>query len=490
VPTNRAMPRRRSLPVAALLVPAALVPVLAYAVSAGVMVHVAGIVHLVAVVAAGALAGAAAIVMSVFAVRRNDGRAVLLGFAFSVMAALLVFHALATPGVLIGENGLVQAAGALNVPLGGLILAASALPALRRPRSARTVLRVQAATLVALVAVGTAGLLVPSLIPALPAYESVPAEIVFAVGLVLLGVLAYRAARTFLLTRRVPDLLVAVGVVLLLGAEWGLLNTEMMDLGWWVAHALEVAGIGLVGIPAALDLRHATASRPLLGDLRAEAIVADEAAFLGGRVHALMVRLADKDRSTEGHTRRVATLAVQIGEQLDLPASRLRLLALGGLLHDMGKLSVPDEILNKPGKLTDEEFGVIRSHPGAGRDLLAELGGFPPLVLDLVESHHERLDGRGYPNRVPAGTLNLEVRVLTVADVYDALTADRVYREAWPAERAFALLDEDTGAAFDAECVAALRRVVAPERDDLGWRADLGAALEPLRPRVPRSRPA
>ena len=100
------------------------------------MVHVPPIVHLVTVGTAGALAAAAAITLSVIAVRRNDGRAVLLGFAFSVMAVLLVFHALATPGVLIGDNGLVQAAGALSIPLGGLILAASALPALRRPRSA------------------------------------------------------------------------------------------------------------------------------------------------------------------------------------------------------------------------------------------------------------------------------------------------------------------------------------------------------------------
>ena len=149
-----------------------------------------------------------------------------------------------------------------------------------------------------------------------------------------------------------------------------------------------------------------------------------------------MLRLAEKDGSTAGHTRRVATLAVQIGERLGLPADRLRLLALGGLLHDMGKLSVPDAILNKPGKLTDEEFDVIRRHPAWGRELLTELGGFPELVLELVESHHERLDGRGYPNGAEAAKLELEVRILTVADVYDALTADRVYREAWPAERA------------------------------------------------------
>ena len=133
----------------------------------------------------------------------------------------------------------------------------------------------------------------------------------------------------------------------------------------------------------------------------------------------------------------------------------------------MGKLSVPNEILNKPGRLTDEEFDEIRRHPSAGSELLAELGGFSPLVLDLVESHHERLDGNGYPNRRPAGELDLAVRILTVADVYDALTADRVYREARPAERALALLDEESGLAFDPDCVAALRSVVAPERPEL-----------------------
>jgi HD-GYP domain-containing protein (c-di-GMP phosphodiesterase class II) len=187
---------------------------------------------------------------------------------------------------------------------------------------------------------------------------------------------------------------------------------------------------------------------------------------LGGRVRAILIRLGDKDPSTEGHTRRVATLAVAIGERLDLPEGRLRQLALGGLLHDVGKLSVPNAILNKPGKLTDSEFAEIRRHPGAGRELLTELGGFPPLVLDLVESHHERLDGHGYPNGVPAGELDLAVRILTVADVYDALTADRVYRAAWSAERALALLEDETGTAFDSDCVTALRAVVSVEQPE------------------------
>jgi len=177
----------------------------------------------------------------------------------------------------------------------------------------------------------------------------------------------------------------------------------------------------------------------------------------------LLVRLGDKDPSTEGHTRRVATLAVQIGEQLGLPEGRLRQLSLGGLLHDIGKLSVPSEILCKPGKLTDQEFTEIQRHPVAGRELLKELGGFSPLVLQLVESHHERLDCAGYPNRVAAATLPLEVRILTVADVYDALTADRVYREAWSAESALELLRKDTGTAFDQVAVAALEATLGSQ---------------------------
>jgi HD-GYP domain-containing protein (c-di-GMP phosphodiesterase class II) len=456
--------RRRVAPVLAIAGLAALPAVIALSATAGRMVMVPPGAHLVVVGTTGALAAAAAICMSVLAARLHDGRAVLLGLAFSVMATMLLFHSLATPGVLIGDNGLVQFAGALNIPAGAGILAASALPVLRRPAQMRVLLRVQAAVVAAMVLLGVTVLLIPALVPVIPHPGSGLSDVIFAISAAGLWLLIWRAARTYLLTRRVSDLLVTVGVVWLVGAQYGLLHYGMMDGAFWAAHVLEVSGIGLVGLPAALDLRHGVASRPLVGDLRAADLVDHEEAFLGARVRALMVRLATKDPSTEGHTRRVATLAVQLGEQLGVPESRLRLLALGGLLHDMGKLSVPDHILTKPGKLDDDEFAVIRRHPAWGRELLAELGGFPPLVLDLVESHHERLDGAGYPRGALAGTLPLEVRILTVADVYDALTADRVYREAWSPERAFGVLDADTGSAFDPACVAALRALLPMPR--------------------------
>ena len=154
---------------------------------------------------------------------------------------------------------------------------------------------------------------------------------------------------------------------------------------------------------------------------------------------------------------------MQVGEELGLPPGRLRSLAIGGLVHDIGKLSVTDAILQKPAALEEEEFAVIRRHPEWGYELLGELGGFSHAVRRLVLDHHERLDGKGYPRGLEAGQIDLETRILTVCDVYDALLSTRVYRAAWTHERALALLREDSGHAFDPACVAALERVL--ERD-------------------------
>jgi HD-GYP domain-containing protein (c-di-GMP phosphodiesterase class II) len=284
-------------------------------------------------------------------------------------------------------------------------------------------------------------------------------------ALVLLGLLVYRAGRTFLLTRRTGDVTVVVGVVFLGCAVGGLLLLGYMDLGFWIAHGLEVTGLFLIAVPTALDLHRGAQSFPLAGDLSAVQFVSEEEQFLGARVRALMVRLAEKDTYTESHTRRVALLAVRIGETLGLSPARLRALALGGLLHDMGKLSVPNAVLQKPGPLTDEEFAIIRRHPAWGTELLDELGGFPADVHRLVLDHHERLDGKGYPRRLEGDAIDLSTRIMTICDVYDALISNRVYRAAWPQERALALLHEETGTAFDAACVAALERVLDADRE-------------------------
>ena len=236
-------------------------------------------------------------------------------------------------------------------------------------------------------------------------------------------------------------------------------------LGFYLGHALELFGVILLGIPAALDLRRGGASRPLVGDLSAAEVVASEEAYLGARVRALMVRLGEHDGSTEGHSRRVALLAVQVGEALGLPPATLRHLAVGGLLHDIGKLAIPAAILRKPGKLTDAEYDEVKRHPEAGQRLLRELGGFPAAVHHLVGEHHERLDGAGYPRGLTADELAIGPRILAVCDVYDALVSDRVYREAWTSDRALALLRSDAGTAFDGTCVESLAAVLHQAAD-------------------------
>jgi HD-GYP domain-containing protein (c-di-GMP phosphodiesterase class II) len=251
-----------------------------------------------------------------------------------------------------------------------------------------------------------------------------------------------------------------VGVVLLAASLYGALLLTYVDLGWWLGHIFEFVGIAVVGASLVYDLRRGRRSRALVGDLRAAEIVEAEEAYLGARVRALMVRLAAKDTSTEEHTRRVAALAVEIGETLGLAPTRLRSLAIGGLLHDIGKLSLPSAILRKPGPLDDDEFAHVKLHPERGRELLSELGGFDAGVQRLVLDHHERLDGTGYPRGIRGEELDLATRILAVSDVYDALVSERVYRSAWTRDQALELLRGESGTAFDARCVAALERVL------------------------------
>jgi hypothetical protein len=382
------------------------------------------------------------------------------------MAALLALHGLATPGIILPYNGLVGFTGAATLPIGGAVLALSALPSLRRPRAISRLLILQGGLVTAVAALGTVGMLNPAILNNIPQPGDPLALGALAVACLFYGLLLLRALRTFLLTRRRGDLAVVVGIAWLTAAVPPALLFTYHDLGWWLGHAFELVGIVLVGIPVAADLRRAAESRPLSGDLSAAELVAKEEAYLGSRVRALTLRLAEKDGSTEEHTRRVALRAVQVGEELGLPPHRLRDLAIGGLLHDIGKLSVPDRILKKPGPLTDPEFRVVKRHPEWGRALLGELGGFPEPVRRLVLDHHERLAGDGYPRGLEAGELQLDTRILTVCDVYDALISPRVYREAWTHEKAIALLRDESGMAFDARCVAALERVLA--RDHAG----------------------
>ena len=431
-------------------------------------VFIGGWIHFGGVAFGAGIATACAIALTVAGARERDGHAVLVGCAFSVMAALLCLHGLATPGVIVGQNGVVAFTGGATLPVGGAILALGALSALRRPAVVRPLLWLLGVGVVLIVGLGFAAMAEPALVPAVPEPRSPAAYAVLIAGLGFYGLLFWRALRTFRLTRRGGDMLVAVGLVWLAAALPAALLLSYLNLGWWLGHAFEIVGIAAVGFTVAVDLRRGTArSRPLLGDLSGADLVVEEEAFLGSHIRALLVALAEKDTYTEEHTRRVALRAVQVGDELGLAPERLRDLAVGGLLHDIGKLSVDGQILKKPGPLTESEFVAVQRHVESGDALLRELGGFASSVHRLVRSHHERLDGSGYPDGEHADEISLDVRILAVCDVYDALLSTRVYREAWPHERAIALLHEGSGSVFDTRCVDALERVLAREHGEL-----------------------
>jgi hypothetical protein len=423
-------------------------------------VHLGTWLHFAGVGAAAAVAAGASLTLTIVGARRRDGRTVLVGTAFSAMAALLLVHGLATPGVIVDYSGVSALSGAATIPAGAAILALSQLPAFRGPRGVAPLLGIQSAVLVVILGLGVIGLTWESVVPNVPEAGS-PAALALLFGaLAIFALLALRSLDTYLLTRRPSDAAVFIGIAFLAAALAGALVYEYFELGWWLGHAYEIVGIALVGTAVAYDLHRANQSRPLTGGVPAADLVAASEVFLGSRVRALVLKLADKDEYTEEHTRRVAMLGVQVGEELGLPPLRLRSLATGGLLHDIGKLAVPDSILKKPGALDDDEFAVIRRHPEWGHHLLGQLGDFSADIRRLVLDHHERLDGSGYPRGLTQAQLDLETRILAVCDVYDALISNRVYRAAWSHERAMDLLHEGAGDLFDRRCVDALDRVL------------------------------
>jgi putative nucleotidyltransferase with HDIG domain len=462
--------RQRTVSLLALLAACAVVPGAAIHFLGHNEVEIPSGIHFFAIGISAGLAVVAAVVLTVSGARRGDARSVLIGTAFSSMAALLCIHGLMTPGFIVGMNGLVAFAGAATLPVGGAVLSLAILPQLRRPTAVRPVLFLQAVLLVLIVTLGMIGVIDPALVPAVPRYGSPAAWAALVVGLVLYGFLGVRAGRTYLLTRRMADLTVVFGLVLLAVSLVPALLMDYDEVGWWMGHAFELIGIGVVGLPVALDLHRGAQSRPLTRDLRASELVSAADAFMGPTVRALLVRLGAKDEYTAEHTRGVALRAVQVGEELGLAPVRLRELAVGGLLHDVGKLAVPNEILQKPGALTDEEFDEIKRHPEVGAELVRELG-FSKQVARLVLDHHERLDGTGYPRGLGAPDLDIETRIMAVCDVFDALLSKRVYREAWALDDALDLLSRESGTKFDPACVDALERVIERERDESARRA-------------------
>lgn len=148
--------------------------------------------------------------------------------------------------------------------------------------------------------------------------------------------------------------------------------------------------------------------------------------------HALvwLSNMKNRDEYTSIHCMNVCIMAVSFGRSIGMDKQELELVGLGGLLHDLGKMKVPLEILNKPGKLTIEEFEIMKTHPMEGYKMLEKQGDIPLDVLDIVKHHHERRNGKGYPSQLDGDEINAMTRMVAIVDVYDAITSDRCYHDA------------------------------------------------------------
>ena len=228
----------------------------------------------------------------------------------------------------------------------------------------------------------------------------------------------------------------------------------MWSFSWWIYHFLLLAS--MIVMIAGLIKQYAVKGtltesiRSLFTNDPFERITNS----IAPSVKDMVTAVEKKDTYTAGHTLRVTLYALRLAEELHLKPEQLRAIVQGGLVHDVGKIKIPDGVLNKPGKLLPDERALIEKHPVYGYEMCRNLG-FMKEELSIIRSHHEKWDGSGYPDRLKGTDIPYFARIVAVADVYDALTSERSYRKAWTHFKAMAYLKENKGTHFDPQCVDA-----------------------------------
>jgi len=445
--------------------------------------------------------------MTVGSSRLREARAVFLNFAFLSISGIFLIHALTTPGVLIGPNPAVGRAARLSLFVGSIAFALSTFRWGERVSewiAARW--RVLAVALLVGWALMAAGALLRPADRTRPAAggggqpaASAPADHVHALyggsggdapadrtaptasvpsrrpfadssavmavaTMALFLVAAWRYRREYQLSAHPAQGTLAAGIVLLAEAQLAMWIAPLWRLSWWGYHVLMLAGF-LVAL-AGFGLSYAR--RGSLSGLVETLFLTDtidriESSY-SEAIFALVAAVEARDRYTKGHSARVSQMAVLIGEELGLSGAQLRSLGRGGLVHDVGKLAVPDAILSKPGPLTPEEHAAVRRHPVDGYSVIKHIASLRD-ELPIVLYHHEWYDGRGYPQGLAGEQIPLAARITAVADVYDALTSERPYRPPMTEDEALAHLGRMAGTQFDPRIVEAFVRIESRWRE-------------------------
>jgi HD-GYP domain-containing protein (c-di-GMP phosphodiesterase class II) len=273
-------------------------------------------------------------------------------------------------------------------------------------------------------------------------------------------VAGYRFARAYPYTRSTLAAATAAAMLLLAQAQIVMALGTTWQTSWWLYHLLMLVGFALPMAALALAVRRGGN----LGDIVEGLFLRDlfgklEVAFPEA-IDELVAWIERKDPYLRGHMRRVCQLSHDIALELGISERSTRAASFGGLLHDIGKFGIPDAVLNKPGKLTDEEFAVMQEHPDRGHRLVAHQPRLQE-AAPAVRWHHERLDGSGYPDRLAGTAIPIEARIVAVADMWDAMTSDRSYRGAMSPARAYEIIARESGTKLDQGCVDALFAVLA-----------------------------
>lgn len=426
-------------------------------------------------IAAG-LCGVVAAAVVVFGWRAQLAEVALLGGALWVVSVLPLVHGLTAPGVLYDDNTAVVVSALAALPV-GLI---AALPLLMTGRAAvRLAQRWRwwvAGWVVAATAAASVLLARPNLVDQ-PALDSPVVALVGLGAAAAALAVSWRHLRLYWLGRRTASYVTALGIAFLglSGLVW--LDPRPFTIGWWFAHVLDIVGVFAACFGLLFAHRRDRGVADVLAPvLNRNPLVALELG-LCTPVHDLVEMLEDKDQTTRDHVVRVGELAMRLGVRAGFEPERLRPLGLAALLHDLGKVAVPDAVLDKPGRLDAEERAAIERHSLDGYRMLLEA---PPLVkaAPFVRWHHEKLDGSGYPDGL-SHEIPLESRIISVCDAWDAMTHTRQYRQGMPHEKAFTILRRNTGTQFDIEVVVLLEAeirengpVIVSEFDDVGYDDD------------------
>ena len=390
----------------------------------------------------------------------KDGRAapVLLAMGCVCVGLLMLAHGLTTPGML-GQplNMWVGRLGSLALVGFAACLAAAAWDDGPVARVVARAPRVALATWIVVMAIGCIVIVVDPTV--LSGTRPVPAEdllrslILGASGLSLL-VTGSTHWRRWRLGRDRVELSLVLASWLAMSALLSLGFGQLWRLSWWDYHLYLLAGFGATSWAVVAEFGR---SRSLAGVVQGISVRDPLEQITRGHPEALDTLIGAvevKDPYTHGHSARVAEMSSKIGLRIGLEPEALRGLHQGAYLHDVGKISVPDQVLNKPGDLTAEEWESIKGHPVVGWELANRARSLCE-SLPAIRHHHERWDGSGYPDRLAGVEIPLAGRIVAVADVWDAITSDRAYRPAWPFDRAISHIAAGGGTLFDPLCVEA-----------------------------------